>query len=161
MISRPEISLSSIRVRGLRRMLCVAGVSVAALLPTAVHADNKDAVDYRMHIMHTLNEQSAALGQILSGVIPEKNAQAHVEALALTAATALKAFEPKVAGGEAKAEVWSKWPDFSKRMNEFVRQAREAAKASKEQGFTAAGPGIIDAMNSCKNCHDLYREEKK
>jgi cytochrome c556 len=161
MITRPEMSFRSIRVGGMRRMLCVAGLSLPALLPTAVHADNKDVVDYRMHIMHSLNEQSAALGQILSGVIPEKNAQAHLEALALTASTALKAFEPKVPGGESKAEVWSNWADFSKRMNEFARQTREAAKLSKEKGFSAAGPGIIDAMSSCKNCHDINREEKK
>jgi cytochrome c556 len=144
----------------MRRMMCVAGLGLPALLPTVLHADNKDVVDYRMHIMNTLNEQSTALGQILSGVIPEKNAQAHLEAIALTASTALKAFEPKVPGGEAKAAVWSNWADFSKRMNDFARLTREATKVAKEKGFTAAGPSIIDAL-SCKSCHDVYREEKK
>lgn len=160
MIARPEMSFLSLRIGGMRRMLCVAGLSLPALLPTAVHADDKDVVDYRMHIMHTLNAQSAALGQILSGVIPEENAQAHLEAIALTAATALKAFEPKVAGGESKADVWTHWPDFSKRMNDFARLTREAAKVSKEKGFSAASTNIVDAL-SCKSCHDLYREEKK
>ena len=161
MITRIEMSYRSIRVGGMRRMLCVAVLSLPALLPTAAHADDKDVVDYRMHVMNTLNEQSAAMGQILSGVIPEKNTQAHLEAIALAASTALKAFESKVPGGESKAEVWTNWADFSKRMNEFSRQTREAAKAAKEKGLTAAAPGIIDAMSSCKNCHDLYRQEKK
>ena len=160
MITRPEMSFRSKRVGGMRRMLFVAGLILPSLLPAAVYADNKDVVAYRMHIMNTLNEQSTALGQILSGVIPEKNAQAHLEAIALTASTTLKAFEPKVPGGEAKAEVWSKWADFSKRMNDFARLTREAAKVAKEKGFTAAGPSIIDAL-SCKTCHDLYRDEKK
>jgi cytochrome c556 len=160
MITRPELSFRSIRVGGMRRMLIVAGLVVPPLLPAAVHADNKDVLAYRMHIMNTLNEQSAALGQILSGVIPEKNAQGHLEALALTASTALKAFEPKVPGGEAKAAVWSNWADFSKRMNDFARLTREAAKVSKEKGFTAAGSNIVDAL-SCKTCHDVYRDEKK
>jgi cytochrome c556 len=144
----------------MRRMLFVAGLILAPLSPAAVYAENKDVLDYRMHIMNTLNEQSTALGQILSGVIPDKNAQAHLEAIALTASTALKAFEPKVPGGEAKAVVWSNWTDFSKRMNDFARLTREAAKVSKEKGFSAAGTNIIDAL-SCKSCHDVYREEKK
>jgi len=143
------------------RLPAVATLLFALLAPAAAFADNKDTVDYRAHVMRTLNEQSAALGQILSGVIPEKNAAAHLEALALTASTALKAFEPKVPGGESKADVWNNWADFSKRMNEFVRQAREAAKAAKDKGLTSAGPNAMDAMASCKNCHDLYREEKK
>jgi cytochrome c556 len=142
------------------RMLIVAGMLLAPLMCATAQADNKDVVDYRMHVMHTLNEQSAALGQILSGVIPEKNAAAHLDAIALTASTALKAFEPKVPGGESKAEVWSNWADFSKRMNDLTRLSREAAKVAREKGLSAAGPSIIDAL-SCKNCHDTYREEKK
>jgi cytochrome c556 len=144
-----------------KQKLIVAGLLLGPLASVAAHADNKDAVNYRSHIMVTLNEQSAALGQILSGVVPDKNAAAHLEALALTASTALKAFEQKAPGGEAKAEVWSNWADFSKRMNEFVRQTREAAKMAKDKGLTAAGPNAMDAMGSCKNCHDVYRDEKK
>jgi cytochrome c556 len=153
------MSRGPVRADAKYRVLAVATLLFVPLA-TAL-ADNKDSVDYRAHVMRTLNEQSAALGQILSGVIPEKNAAAHLEALALTASTALKAFEPKAPGGESKPEVWNNWADFSKRMNEFVRQTREAAKAAKEKGFTSAGPNAMDAMASCKNCHDLYRQEKK
>jgi cytochrome c556 len=160
MIARPKVSFRSTRVGGLSRLLFVAGLILPPLLPAAVNAGNKDVVEYRSHIMNTLNEQSAALGQILSGVIPEKNAQGHLEAIALTASIALKAFEPKVPGGEAKAAVWSNWVDFSKRMNDFARLTREAAKVSKEKGFSSAGTNIVDAL-SCKSCHDVYREEKK
>jgi cytochrome c556 len=113
-----------------------------------------------MHVMHTLNEQSAALGLILSGTISDANGAAHLEAIALTATTALKAFEPKVRGGESKPEVWNNWPDFSKRMNDFARLTREAAKVAREHGFGSAGPLIVDAL-SCKSCHELYRQEKK
>jgi cytochrome c556 len=160
MITRPEMSFRSMRVGGIRRLLLVAGLILPSLLPTVIYAGDKDVLDYRMHIMHTLNEQSAALGQILSGAIPEKNAQAHLEAIALTASIALKAFEPKVPGGEAKAEVWSNWADFSKRMNDFARLTRDAAKISKEKGFGSSSSNIVDAL-TCKGCHDLYRKEMK
>ena len=93
-------------------------------------------------------------------VIPGDNAVAHIEAIALTASTALKAFEPRVLGGQAKPEVWSNWADFSKRMNEFVQKTRQAEKIAKEQGKDAALAMILDAL-PCKGCHDHYRDEKK
>jgi cytochrome c556 len=126
----------------------------------AAHADDKAIVDYREHIMNTLNEQSAALGQILSTTVPGDNTSAHIQAIALAASLALKAFEPKVQGGEAKPEVWSNWPDFSKRMTDFAKKTAEMAKISREQGNDAALANVVDAL-SCKGCHDVYRAEKK
>jgi cytochrome c556 len=146
----------------------IAGMIAAAttvLLAGVVHAedkhfDDKDVIDYREHIMNTLQEQVAAIGQIISGVIPGDNTAAHFEAVALTAKTALKAFEPKVAGGEAKPAVWTDWADFSKRMNEFVQKTADAAKIAKQQGNDAALVTVVDAF-TCKGCHETYRDEKK
>src|ERR1700689_3344460 len=107
---------------------------VAILLPAVVSADDQDVIDYREHIMKTLDEQSAALGMILSTVIPGDNTVAHLQAIALTAQIALKSFEPKVLGGEAKPEVWSDWADFSKRMNEFAKKTAEVAALGKGKG---------------------------
>jgi cytochrome c556 len=134
----------------------------AIFLPAVVSADDQDVIDYREHIMKTLDEQSAALGMILSASAPGDNAAAHLQAIALTAQIALKAFEPKVLGGEAKPEVWSNWADFSKRMNEFAKISLEAAAMAKEKGSDDPGlpAKIIDAL-SCKSCHDVYRREKK
>jgi cytochrome c556 len=139
--------------------MAVFGV-LALSLSTAASADDKDVVDYRQHIMNTLNEQSAALGQILSTTIPGDNAAAHIDAIALTASTALTAFQPKVQGGEAKPEVWRNWADFSKRMNEFADKTREAAKMAKENGADVALANILDAL-TCKSCHEIYRDERK
>lgn len=136
--------------------LAIAGTGVLS----AAQADDKDVIEYRQHVMNTLNEQSAALGQILSTAVPDDNAVLHLDALALAAATALKAFEPKVPGGEAKPEVWSKWPDFSQRMNEFAKKTADAAKTAHTQGKEAALTNILDAL-TCKGCHDVYRQEKK
>lgn len=139
-----------------------AGLAAALVLqsPLAAAADAQDVIDYRQHIMKTLNEQAAALGEILSGAIPDDNAIAHMDALALTAATALKAFEPKVPGGESKPEVWSQWTDFSKRMNDFAQRTAAMAKVAHEQGKDAGLGHVMDAL-SCKKCHDTYRQEKK
>jgi len=130
-----------------------------AALP--VLASDQDAVQYREAVMKTLDEQSAALGEIASDAIPDDNLVVHMEILALTASTALKAFEPKVPGGQAKPQVWANWADFSKRMTDFAQKTAAGAKIAKEQGKDAAVTEIIDYANSCKGCHDTYRQDKK
>ena len=139
------------------KRLWLAGLALTPMLTTAA-TDNKDVIDYRQHIMNSLNEQAGALGQILSGAVPDTNVISHLDAIALAASTALKAFEPKVPGGEAKPEVWSNWADFSKRMNEFAAGTAKMAKTAHEEGKDAALAQVIDAL-SCKSCHDTYRKE--
>jgi len=141
-----------------RRSLGIAALAVLPLL--AARADDKDVIAYREHIMNTLNEQSAAVGEILSYAIPDDNAISHLDALALTASTALKAFEPKVPGGEAKPDVWANWADFSKRMTELAQRTAAVAKMGHEQGKEAALAEAVGALN-CKSCHETYRKEKK
>ena len=146
-------------MRRVSSYLGAIAVAATALLSTA-HADDKDVIDYREHIMNALNEQSAMLGQIVSTAIPNDNVAAHLDALALIASTALKSFEPKVQGGEAKPEVWAHWDDFSKRMNEFAQKTANAAKLAHTEGPDAALSNMLDVL-TCKSCHEVYREEKK
>lgn len=140
-------------------LICGAALLALQVFGSAA-ADNNDVIDYRQHIMNTLNEQAAALGEILSGAIPDDNVIAHLDALALTASTALKAFEPKVPGGQAKPEVWTNWADFSQRMNDFAQKTAAMAKLAHEKGKDAGLANVMDAL-SCKKCHDTYRREKQ
>jgi cytochrome c556 len=144
----------------LKRAIIVLAAVAGLQFSVGARADNQDVIDYRQHIMNTLNEQAAALGEILSGAIPDDNVVSHIDALALTAATALKAFVPKVPGGEARPEVWSQWDDFSRRMNDFAQQTASMAKIAHAQGKEAALAKVMDAL-SCKKCHDSYRREKR
>ncbi len=137
-----------------------AVVILALQAAATASADNSNTIDYRQHIMNTLNEQAGALGEILAGAVPDDNVLAHLDALALTASTALKAFEPKVPGGQSKPEVWSNWADFSRRMNEFAQGTASMAKVAHEQGKEAGLAQVMDAL-SCKKCHDTYRQEKR
>lgn len=129
------------------------------MVQVAHASEEKDAIEYRRHIMNTLNEQSGALGQILSTAIPDDNAVIHLQAIALTASIALKAFEPKVYGGEARPDVWSNWPDFSRRMQEFADKTAAVAKIAAEQGSQSVSATVLDVL-TCKACHDVYRDEE-
>ncbi len=131
----------------------------AAVKPAAGGAD-ADAILYRQKIMLSMNEQSAILGKVISGAVPNDNVALHLESLALLATTGLKAYEKQAPGGEAKVEVWKNWADFSKRMQEFSDGVNAAAKLVKTEGPEVALTNMMDSM-SCRSCHRAYRDEKK
>ena len=147
------------------RLINIAGgLSTAVALgaiafSNVARADDKDVIEYREHIMNTLNAQTSAIGMIVSTQIPEDNLVQHVEAIALTAKQALKSFEPKVQGGESKPEVWTNWPDFEKRMKDFVARTDKLAKDAKTGGTLVVMEQMVDAL-TCKSCHDIYRTNK-
>lgn len=138
--------------------------SLAAVLamtaPAAVRADDKDVIEYRQHAMKTLQEQTAIIGEIVSGAVPADNLPAHAEVIALAAQLSAKSFDAKVPGGESKPEVWTKWADFSKRMNEFAAATRVFADTAKKGATLSEMTSILTQALPCKECHDLYRQEK-
>jgi cytochrome c556 len=139
----------------------LGGLAFAVLsISSNAIADDADLIETRQRIMRTLDEQVGIVGQIASGAAPADNLNTHLEIIALTAATALKSFEPKVNGGESKPQVWSDWADFAKRMNEFAKKTQQLAKTGKDMGKEAAIGEMVDAL-TCKQCHDDYRQEKK
>jgi len=140
----------------------VNGLAMVAVLAasSAVRADNEDTVEYRKHVMKTMGEQAAAIGMILQKKAPADNFATHVKILAITAATAKKAFEPKVPGGDAKPEVWANWADFSKRLDALTAATDDLANTAASGGVSAVEPKMQAAM-TCKSCHDNYRVPKK
>jgi cytochrome c556 len=144
------------------RAICIS-VALGAVLITSAHAyaDDQDVIDYRQHIMKTLQEQTAIIGQLVSGAAPEENLPNHAEAISLAAKIALKSFEAKVPGGEAKPEVWTKWADFSSRMKAFSESADKFAAATKKGATLAEATAMLVEVLPCKECHDLYRQEGK
>lgn len=144
------------RMRPSMSAALVLGIQAAAL---DVSAAEDPAVQYRQQVMRALDAQTAAVGMILSGVIPEDNFVSHLDSIALMAKGALTTFEAKVPGGESNPELWAKWPDFSQRMTAFAEGTAKAAKIAREQGKDAVMGEIAGAL-SCKSCHDLYRSKK-
>jgi len=143
-----------------RSRLAWAGIAlVGTLLPISGFADDQDVRDYRSHIMKTLGEQFAALNQIAKGKGPAADVATQAEVLRITAGAAKIAFTPKVPGGEAKPEVWDKWDDFSKRLDQLVAATADLAKVAKQGGVAAVTPKLSGL--SCKGCHDDYRVPKK
>lgn len=128
--------------------------------PAAVGSDDQDVITYRQLIMKQLDAEAAALGMMVSGQIPADGLSSEAISVANAAQAALKAFEPKVPGGEAKPEVWAKWPDCHKRMQDFAKKSAEMAKVSESGNVAAVAELMVNAL-PCKECHDIYRNKKK
>jgi len=141
------------------RAFVVAGALILVAQSTAM-ADEDDAITYRQLIMKEMDAESSALGMIVSGQIPPDALASQTKALALSAKAALKAFEPKVPGGDAKPEVWSKWDDFSKRMQALVQNTDELTKTAEGGNLSVFAEKMTDAL-TCKQCHETYRVKKK
>jgi cytochrome c556 len=134
--------------------------SAAQQSARAQDSDPQDLITYRELIMKELEAEAAALGLMVAGQIPPDNLTLQAKAAAASARSALKAFEPKVPGGEAKPEVWANWADFAKRMQSLAQGAEEMAKASEGNNLQAVSGLIVTAL-PCKECHDTYRNKKK
>jgi cytochrome c556 len=135
-------------------------ILVAVLTPVTTYADDQDVIDYREHIMKSMGEQAAAIGQILEQKAPAENLATHIQILMIVEATAKRAFEPNVPGGRAKPEVWTKWAEFSKRLDELTANTEDLSKIAKTGGAAAIAPRIQAAL-TCKGCHDAFREPEK
>lgn len=142
-----------------RRAALLVG-TLTIICQQAGRADNQDVIDYRELIMKQLDAESEALGMMVSGQIPPDSLALEAKSIANAAKAALKAFEPKVPGGEAKPEVWSNWDDFSKRMQAFAQGSEELAKVA-ETGNVAKVTELMITALPCKECHDTYRNKKK
>jgi cytochrome c556 len=139
---------------------CAALVLGTVLSTTSAYADDQDVIDYRTHVMKTLEEQTEAIKMIIAKKAPADNLATHVKTLAIAAGMAKKAFEPKVEGGASKPQVWSNWPDFSKQLDALTAATGELSKAATDGGVASVAPKFQSALN-CQGCHDQYVVTKK
>lgn len=119
-------------------------------------ADDAAAIDYRRSVMRTLGQQVESLAMVVQGAAPPVNLQLHTEALVVTAAQALSAFETHAEGGHARAELWRNWQDFSQRMRQLSTNLARLDQSAKAGGVAAAAPAMKELL-TCKGCHETYR----
>ena len=150
----------------LRTITFAAAVSVATLLslPAAAQfAKPEDAIKYRQGALFVMGQHFARLGAMANGRIPfdAKAAQDNADVVASLASLPWAGFGPgtdKGAPTKAKPGVWTESAKFSEHADklqaEVVKLAAAARTGSLDNLKTAFGP----AANSCKACHDAYRE---
>ncbi len=124
----------------------------------AGHAAGPDDVDYRQNVMKTLGAQVEALELVMQGRAPAQDLEHHFAALEAISAQIVSAFEPVATGGNARADLWDDWDDFSARAWEQA----ERLSALRDPGAASQwSPARVRAALNCTQCHDTYRLETK
>jgi cytochrome c556 len=145
------------------RSLIAIKFALAASLPllplSVVRGEVEDHVLARQLIMQALEDDADALGNIAAGIAPPTNLAEHARNLAQHAKESYESFKANSPGGSAKPEIWSSWPDYSKRMELFVVNAEKMAKVAETGNVGAVTELLVEAM-PCKGCHDVYRTKK-
>lgn len=136
-------------------------MSLGSTQAAAPAFDPKDAIEYRERIMKTLQEQTAIIGMMASMAVPDSHIKETATTIALAAKMAAKSFEQNAPGGEAKPEVWTKYADFKSKMDAFVVDSQKLADAANKGGTLAELTELLVPALPCKDCHDVYRDEKK
>lgn len=118
------------------------------------------AVMARMDSMSAIAGAMKTLGQMSKGAIPFDAAAARAAAaeIARQAAATPALFEaqeddPK---SEARAEIWTRFADFTAKSADLEAVAAELSKGLASQGDL--GPAMGRLGDACKACHSDYRE---
>ena len=129
-------------------------LALVALPATA----SEGQVDYREHVMEAVGGHMQSMADILQQKVPHTAHLAlHANAMADLAGITGALFPEGSEGGDALPAIWTSPEDFAKRVTAFEEAAAgmKAAVASGEE----IGPAMQALGQSCKGCHDDYREE--
>ena len=138
------------------------GVSLLALITLASTgaSGSEGDVDYRHYAMEAVGAHMQAIVKILRQEVPHsEHLSLHANAIADMARIAPDLFPEGSQGREALPAIWEQPKDFAERLDEF-HSAAEAFKNAAASGDPAMIGSAIGALGqSCKDCHDSYREE--
>ena len=146
-------------------MKVISALALAALVATvslpasAQFAKPEDAIKYRQSALSVMGTHFSRLGAMANGKAPfdAKAAQESAEIVSFMSKLPWVGFGTGTEGGKAKPEVWkeqAKFQDLSQKMQAEVVKLDAAAKTGNLDNLkTAFGP----AANSCKSCHDSFR----
>lgn len=127
----------------------------------AISADDAAGIVFeRQNLMLQLEKDAELLGEIAAGLKPKDQLGEVTRSIAEGAAASKAAFEPRVPGGRSRPDVWSNWADYSKRLDDFDRNAATLAALGAKGDLTGVTNILGDAL-ACKGCHDVYRAPKK
>ena len=148
-------------MKKLATLAFAAAVLCAALPASAQFAKPEDAIKYRQSALFVMGQHFSRIGAMANGKAPfdAKAAAEDADIVADMAKLPWAGFGAGTEGGKAKPEIWkeqAKFNDLSGKMEAEAVKLNAAAKTGNLDNLkTAFGP----AANSCKSCHDSFRNK--
>lgn len=149
------------------RAIFSIAIAAAVLIGASTVSAGEDDIKYRKATMKAVGGHMTAIATILKTDAGDmKDVAIHANAMAglakITATSFPEGSGPKDGKTETKMDVWEKPEEFKKMTMAFITEAEKLA-AVGGSGDKAAIGAQLGALgkNSCKACHDGFREKKK
>lgn len=143
----------------------VAAAVFSAALPASAQeeADPDNAIKFRQNVMKGIGGPAGNIGAILKGDVPHEDQMAHLAEQLATAAKpeyTVVAFRQNTADEgfaetTALPDIWENWDDFEGRLKKLGETTAVAAEA----GADVSMDQMKAVFDTCKGCHDEYREK--
>lgn len=123
-------------------------------------ADADTSIEYRQSVFKVVKWHMDPLGAMARGD-SEFNAEAalhHARQVNAMSHMAKEGFGEGTQGGDAKAEIWANWDQFSGGMGKFQEVSAALVVAAEEGTLQALRPAVGQMGQTCRACHDHFRE---
>lgn len=142
---------------------CAALMAVTFAVPAA-YADDAGEIKYRKSVMKAVGgHMGAIVGILKSSTGNAANLQLHTDGMLALSGIAGTVFPAGSDFGDTEAlpVVWEKPAEFAKAIKQFQDAAKGMAAAGTSGDMAQVGAALGPLGESCKNCHENFREKKK
>jgi cytochrome c556 len=124
----------------------------------------EQTLKYRKALYQVMAFNFGPLGAMAQGKAPYDAAEfaRRAERVAMLAPLLTEAYPADTKGlpnSELKPEMWANRADFDAKLKDLVDRTAALATASKSGDFDRSKAAFFDAANSCKACHDKYKND--
>ncbi len=160
-MSMPNLSLKSrLLVPSAWALLALT----AALPASAQFRSPEDAVEYRQSAFTVMGTHFGRIGAMVQNKAPYDAAAAaqNAEVVAFVSKLPYAGFVEGTSDtkkGTAKANIWTDRAKFDSLAKKLQDESAKLAVASKSGGMDALKPAFLGVAETCKACHDEYRNK--
>ena len=150
------------------KTFAVVALSLAAVVYTAPAAAQfekpEDAIKYRQSALFVMGQHFGRIGAMANGKIPfdAKAAQDNADIVATLAKLPWAGFGPGTDKGRetrAKPEIWTEQAKFREHADKLGIESVKLAAAAKTGDLGKLKSAFGETAQSCKACHDNYRNK--
>jgi len=153
-------------MQSLKSVSVMSVLSLGLLAASSVHAaEPENYIKYRQAIMKAMAGHSGSSGQILRGLVDAQPGELafHADALARLNADLVRLFPEGSDFGETEAlpKIWEDPAGFAQKAKDAADATANFAKAAQGGDAAAMATAYKAVGESCKGCHQNYRERKR
>jgi cytochrome c556 len=142
--------------------IAVTAAALAAAMPASAQFQKpEDAVKYRQSALFVMAQHFGRIGAMANGRVPydAKVAADNAEIVADMAKLPWAGFGPGTdkISQKAKPEIWTEQAKFKEHSDKLVAETAKLAAAAKTNNLDNLKAAFGPAANTCKACHDAYR----